>query len=225
MIINPHKWRDVAWKKAITDGVLDAIAYFMPDLAADMDTSREVISISGAELPVIGADTDKGMRVTDVFLDVPVRGGDNWSIACLIEQQHENDNALSTRLFDSFISLRGQRPPGRTTIFVIYTGDSKNVNFYIETGYGIEVTLKFRTFHLPSYDVEELRRDNNAFARVMYAGLMAYKSGDDVALREKYAMELLNLADEISYDNRQKKLSLISPKGYSGSMIPKLTMR
>jgi hypothetical protein len=38
----PHKWRDTAWKRAIADGAKDAIAYFMPDLASDMDMSREV---------------------------------------------------------------------------------------------------------------------------------------------------------------------------------------
>jgi predicted transposase YdaD len=37
---------------------------------------------------------------------------------------------------------------------------------------------------------------------------MSYESGDDVALREKYARELLNMADDMSYDNSQKKFIL-----------------
>jgi hypothetical protein len=37
---------------------------------------------------------------------------------------------------------------------------------------------------------------------------MSYESGDDVALREKYARELLNMADEMSYDNSQRKYIL-----------------
>jgi hypothetical protein len=115
MTENPHKWRDVAWKKAIIDGARDAIAYFMPDLASDMDASREVIGITGMELPIKGAGSDKGMKVSDVFLNVPVRGGDDWSVACLIEQQHGNDKCFGARVFDSYICLRAQRPPGRTT--------------------------------------------------------------------------------------------------------------
>jgi hypothetical protein len=75
MTKKPHKWRDVAWKKAIIDGAQDAIAYFMPDLASDMDTSREVIGITGMELPEKDSDSDKGMRVSDIFLNVPVKGG------------------------------------------------------------------------------------------------------------------------------------------------------
>jgi hypothetical protein len=42
----------------------------------------------------------------------------------------------------------------------------------------------------------------------MYAGRMSYESGDDVALREKYARELLNMSDEMSYDNSQRKYIL-----------------
>jgi hypothetical protein len=75
MTENPHKWRDVAWKKAIIDGAWDAIAYFMPDLASDMDTSKEVIGITGMELPVKDSDSDKDMRISDIFLHVPVKGG------------------------------------------------------------------------------------------------------------------------------------------------------
>ena len=85
MTARPHKWRDVAWKRAIADGARDAIAYFMPDLAADMDASREITGITGMELPVKDSDSDKDMRVSDVFLNVPVKGGDDWSVACLAE--------------------------------------------------------------------------------------------------------------------------------------------
>jgi hypothetical protein len=88
MTAKPHKWRDCAWKRAIADGARDAIAYFMPDLDSDRDTSREVSAISGMELPVKDSDSDKGMLVSDVFLNVPVKGGEDWNVVCLVEQQH-----------------------------------------------------------------------------------------------------------------------------------------
>ena len=98
---SPHKWRDVAWKRAIADGARDAIAYFMPDIAADMNTSREITGITGVELPVKNSDSDKGMLVSDIFLNVPVTGGEDWSVACLTEQQHQNDDWFAARMFDS----------------------------------------------------------------------------------------------------------------------------
>jgi hypothetical protein len=160
------------------------------------------------ELPVKDSDSDKDMRVSDVFLNVPVKGGEDWSVACLAEQQDAPDDLFAARVFDSVIRLRASRPAGRVTGFAIYTGDSKDVNLYTETCYGLELSLKFRSFHVPSCAVEELRCDNRPFARVMYAGRMSYESGDDVALREKYALELLNMADEMSYDNSQRKYIL-----------------
>jgi hypothetical protein len=208
MTEKPHKWRDVAWKRAITDGARDTIAYFMPDLASDMDTSREITGITDMELPVKDSDSDKGMRVSDVFLNVPVVGGDDWSVACVAEQQDRAKKDLAACIFDSFVRLRAQRPAGRTTGFVVYTGHSEDVNSYTESCYGLEATVKFRTFHVPSYKMEELRNDKRPFARVMYAGRLSFESGDDLALREKYAWELLNMADEMSYDNGQRKYIL-----------------
>jgi hypothetical protein len=208
---SPHKWRDVAWKRAIVDGARDAIAYFMPDLASDMDTSREVTCITGMELPVKDFDSDKGMLVSDVFLNVPVKGGEDWSVACLAEQQDAEEKGergakgFAARMFDSLVRLMASRPAGRVTGFAVYTGSAKDVNSYTKSCYGMEATIKFRTFHVPSRRIEELRDDKRPFARVMYAGRMSYESGDDVALREKYARELLNMADEMSYDNSQRK--------------------
>jgi hypothetical protein len=204
----PHKWRDCAWKQAIIDGARDAIAYFMPDLASDMDASREITSVAGVELPRAGSNSDKGMLVSDIFLDVPVTGGDDWSVVCLAEQQHEEDKDFAAQMFDSFVRLRAQRPAGRTTGFAIYTGSSKNVNSYTEYCYGFEAAIKFRAFHLPSYRLEELSKDKRPFALVMYAGYLSLESGDDAALRERYALELLNSACGGEYDKRQRKYIL-----------------
>ena len=204
----PHKWRDRAWKQALVDGAKEAIEYFMPDLARDRDKSREIAGIAGMELPMADSGSDKGMLVSDVFLNVPVIGGEDWSVACIVEQQHEDDKGFAGRMFDSYVRLRAQRPSGRTTGFAVYTGDSKNVGTYTESCYGLEVTLKFRTFHLPSYSVEELKEDKRPFARVMQAGRLSTETGDDAELREKHAWELLNMTNARGYDERQRKFIL-----------------
>ena len=208
MTVRPHKWRDTAWKRAIIDGARDAIAYFMPDLAASMDTSREITGITGMELPVKDSNSDKGMLVSDVFLNVPVIGGEDWDVACLAEQQHEPDKDLAERIFGSWVRLRASRPFGRATAFAIYTGNSKGVNFYTETCFGFEASVKFRAFYVHGYSIEELREDKRPFARVMYAGRLSLESGDDPALREKYALEILNAIGEEGYDKRQRKFIL-----------------
>lgn len=204
----PHKWRDTAWKRAIADGARDAIEYFMPDLAANMDKSREVTGIIDLELPLEGSGSDKDMRVSDVFMSVPLVGGKEWSVACVTEQQHESDTSFGERMFDSYVRLRAQRQAGRTTGFAIFTGNSKNTNSYSESCYGFEASIKFRTFHLSSYNAEELKADKRPFARVLYAGLLSLGSEKDVALREKYAWELLNMTTEEEYDKGRRKFIL-----------------
>ncbi|MDR3353477.1 MAG: hypothetical protein LBO21_00400 [Synergistaceae bacterium] len=204
----PHKWRDTAWKQALVDGAKEAIEYFMPDLASDMDKSREITGITGMELPIAGSDSDKGMQVSDVFLNVPVLGGEDWSVACLAEQQHEHESGFADRMFNSLIRLMASRPDGMVTGFAIYTGDSKNVNSYTRSCYGLVMTMEFRGFHLPSCSIEELRRDNRPFARVMYAGRLSLESVNDIAMREKYARELLDMTSERDYDKRQRRFIL-----------------
>jgi hypothetical protein len=208
MTARPHKWRDTAWKRAIADGAKDAIAYFMPDLASDMDTSREISCISGMELPVKDSDSDKGMLVSDVFLNVPVKGGEDWNVACLAEQQDSDEKGFAARMFNSLVRLMASRPEGRVTGFAVYTGSAKDVDSYKVSCYGMEATIKFRVFHIPGYSLEELREDKRPFARVMYAGRLSFESGDDVALREKYAWELLNMPGGEGYDKRQRKFIL-----------------
>jgi hypothetical protein len=64
----------------------------------------------------------------------------------------------------------------------------------------MEISLKFRTSHLPSRGVGEPRDDRRPFARVMYAGRLSIESGDDLAPREKFAWELLNTSGGEGYD-------------------------
>jgi hypothetical protein len=111
-------------------------------------------------------------------------------------------------MFDSFVSLRAQRPEGMTTGFAVYTGNARDVNYYTESCYGFEAIIKFRTFHVPSYSVAELWDDRRPFARVMYAGRLSLESGDNTMLREKFAWELLNTTGAESYDKRQRKFIL-----------------
>jgi hypothetical protein len=75
------------------------------------------------------------------------------------------------------------------------------VNYYGVTGYGLETTIKFRAFNLPSCIVKKFRCDNRPLAQLMYAGRMSFESGDDLTLREKYAQEFLNMAGSMKCDN------------------------
>ena len=204
---NLHMWRDRAWKEVLCDGAQSAIEYFMPDLASDMDTTKEIKGIPGVELHSDGSDSNEHMRITDVFFDIPMRDGKSESLALFVEQQHEKHDEFPLRMFETYIRLR-EKQRTRTTGFVIYTGNAPNVETYTESCYGFEVSVRFRTFHLPSKSAEELRKDNRAFGRVILAGRLSLDAGDDLELREKYAMEILNMALE-QVNDKEKRLLIL----------------
>jgi predicted transposase YdaD len=197
----------MAWKEVLRSGAQSAIEYFMPDLAADMDPTRALTGIPGMELYPEGADSDKGMRVSDVFFDVPMRDGENGNVALFTEQQDEEDEEFALRVFETYVRMRERRRV-RTTGFVIYTGNSPNVDTYSESCYGLEVSMKFRTFHLLSMSVDELRADRRPFGHVVLAARLSLDAGDNVELREKYAAEILNTTDERDY-GRDKRLFIL----------------
>ena len=136
-----------------------------------------------------------------------MRDGKSESLALFVEQQHEYHDQFALRMFETYIRLR-EKQRTRTTGFVIYTGNAPNVETYTESCYGFEVSVRFRTFHLPSKSAEELRKDNRAFGQVILAGRLSLDAGDDPELREKYAMEILNLALEQGYDKEKRLLIL-----------------
>ncbi|MDR0355119.1 MAG: hypothetical protein LBJ64_05230, partial [Deltaproteobacteria bacterium] len=200
----PHKWRDVAWKRAIIDGADDFVGFVMKKLDDKRDQSRDITGVAGMELHVKDSDTDKGMLVSDAYLNVPVKGGDDCNVACLVEQQHDHKDDFPERIFNSWVRLRASRPERRVTAIAVYTGNSKDINHYEENCLECEASLKFNTFHLPSCKPEQLREDEHPFACVMYAGLLSYGTEDNAALREKYALEILNMTERRGYNDRQK---------------------
>jgi hypothetical protein len=150
------------WKRALINLAPDAIDYFMPDLAAEVDKSREIRCLGYKA---------KALKEYDVILEVPV--GKHEFVTCLIAQHFTKDEDIGARVFEIYVRLRGWRP-GRTTVLVIYLDESEDINSHTESMYGVETTLNFKTYHLLKCDIEEVKHDKRAFARIIYPGRMAH---------------------------------------------------
>jgi hypothetical protein len=193
-----EKWIDRAWKDFITENVDDAILFFKPDLAADRDYGRKPLLVPG-ELPAIGTDSDKGMRISDVGLSIPLKGCADQRIAFHIEQQHEPVKEFALRMFQGYYRMSDRlRVP--VTSLAILTGDTKPVDAYITSCYGTELNFKFGIYHVASADADELRRDGRVFAIVILAAKKMLDAGENPADRGKYSLELLRLTKERGYD-------------------------
>jgi len=197
------KWRDRAWKYILCGDAKSAIEYLMPDLAADMDRTKEISSVSGMELFSEGSDSDRYMRENDVFYNIPMLDGETGNVAMFTEQQHDPADDIAERVFQTYIRLREKwRLP--TTCIVLYTGSAPNVNTYVEGCYGFKVSVEFRSYCLPEKSAEELRADKHPFARIMQAARLSWLAKGNPKLREKYAEEVLKTAAEQNYDNEKK---------------------
>ncbi|MDR1741675.1 MAG: hypothetical protein LBR38_07540, partial [Synergistaceae bacterium] len=62
---------DRSWKDVITQNPDEALEFFTPSLAAELDRSREIVSCF-PEHPAVGGASNKGMRVSDICLRLPL---------------------------------------------------------------------------------------------------------------------------------------------------------
>jgi hypothetical protein len=198
---NKGHWIDMAWKRVLYDGIDDAIAFFMPDLAKDRDMSREIETLKD-EFPAIGADTDEGMRVADLCLSVPLKGGISRKVNLFIENQHEDDKNFALRVFQTFFRMSDSFKENVTAL-AIFTGSAKDRNEYLYSCYGVELSFKYNTYHVLSQDIEALKRDERVFAPVVLAARMMISAKGKPAPREKYVLELLKILRERDYDNKR----------------------
>jgi hypothetical protein len=198
---NRGHWIDMAWKRVLYDGIDDAIEFFLPGLAKDRDMSREV-EILRDEFPAIGADADKGMRVADLCLSVPLKGGISRKVCLFIESQHEDDKNFALRMFQTFYRMSDSFNENVTAL-AIFTGRAKDRNEYLYHCYGVVLSFKYNTYHVLSQDIETLRRDERMFAPVVLAARMMIAAKGKPAPRQKYALELLKILRERGNDNKR----------------------
>jgi hypothetical protein len=194
---------DTAWKRVISDGIDDAIAFFLPGLAEDRDVSREIAKASGA-FPALDSESDKGMRVADLCFSVPVIGGESRKVGLFVEQQHEDDDQFALRVFQTFYRMSDSFKE-KITALAIFTGMSGDRNEYLYSCYGVELSFRYNTYRVMGHGIEELRRDGRAFAPVVLAARMMMAAKGKAPNREKYARELLKILRERDYDMRRRR--------------------
>ncbi|MDR1967000.1 MAG: hypothetical protein LBQ36_09840 [Synergistaceae bacterium] len=194
---------DAAWKRVLSDGIDDAIAFFLPDLAKDRDASREIAKAMDA-FPVLDSEGDKGMRITDLCFSVPVMGGESRKVGLFVEQQHEDDEEFALRVFQTFYRMSDSFKE-KITALAIFTGGAKDRNEYLYSCYGVELSFRYNTYHILSHDIEELRRDGRAFAPVVLGARMMIAAKGKAPNREKYVRELLNILRERDYDMKRRR--------------------
>jgi predicted transposase/invertase (TIGR01784 family) len=194
-------WIDRAWKDVINENADDAISFFMPALALERDYSKKPESADPVH-ETIGGDSDKGSRISDVCLSVPLISGYASRAVFLIEQQDKNYESLPLRIFQSFYraSDEFQAP---VTALAIFTGTEEPINAYSQSYHGTEVNFRYNIFSVKDIDAEKLKQDSRNFALPVLAGKRMLEAGGRPRQREEYSLELLNLVETRDLDSEK----------------------
>jgi hypothetical protein len=194
-------WIDRAWKDIINENADDAISFFMPTLAMERDYTKKPESADPVH-ETIGGNSDKGSRISDVCLSVPLIGDYASRAVFLIEEQNANYKILPLRIFQSFYraSDEFQAPVAALGIF---TGTEEPINVYFQSYHGTEVSFKFNIFSVKDADAEKLKQDNRNFALPVLAGKRMLEAGGKARQREEYSLEFLNLVEAWDLDNEK----------------------
>ncbi|MDR1379484.1 MAG: hypothetical protein LBJ36_10600 [Synergistaceae bacterium] len=197
------KWIDRTWKEVIIENIDDAILFFKPDLAMDRDYEKKPFLID-TEHPAIGGVSDKGGRISDLCVSVPLITGAEKRVAFQVEQQHKKDKELGLKVFQNYYRASDQLQIPVTSL-AIFTGPDKAIDTYSSLCYGTELNFRYSIYHVASANEEELKKDDRLFALVVLATRRMLDAGKDPGDRGRYSLELLSLMKEKNYDLKRTR--------------------
>jgi hypothetical protein len=186
-----ENWIDRSWKDVINENLDDAISFFMPGLAAERDYSVKP-GAADPEHPAIGGKSDKGKRISDLCISLPLKNGGVSRAIFLIEQQHAEDKNLPLRMFQSYYRASDEYSVPVTSL-AIYTGKAEPVNTYTREWQGTSVNFRYNVYSVDGADAEDLKRDGRGFALPVLTAKRMLEAGRKASERGEYSLELLEL--------------------------------
>ena len=194
---------DSNWKYLIIKYFYQFVAFFMPDLYADIDTSRPPVFLDN-ELQTIWRSMKTGLKMTDKLVQVWLKNGDERLILVHIEVQARFETLFSKRMFTISYRIvdRHKVLPTALALFVD-TLIPKEFDTYEEKIYGTEMRYKYNAYKvIDQIETELLKRDDNLFALVVLANLRTIqtkKEGEEID-RLLFKKHLYNLVIERNFD-------------------------
>jgi predicted transposase/invertase (TIGR01784 family) len=193
---------DRNWKDVVMENFEDALSFFLPELAADLDRGRELI-YNKSEFERIGGQSDKGRVNTDLCVTLPLKSGETPRALFIFEQQHENGADFQKRVFESWYrALDKHQLP--VTSMAVYTGKTKPSDTYSVDFEGTVMNFKFNAYGVDEQRMENLKRDKRHFAIPVLASKMAVEAGGSPEKRGEYALELIGVMKEHELDEKRK---------------------
>jgi hypothetical protein len=199
-----ESWIDRRWKDVLKENLDDAISFFMPGLAGLRDYSLKP-GAADPEHPAIGGGSNKGKRISDLCVSLPLKGGGESRAIFLVEQQHEKDDTLPLRIFQSYYRASDEYALPVTSL-AIYTGKTEPIDTYAREWQGTSVNFKYNVYSVDRADGDELEQDGRtgrSFALPVLAAKRMLEAGGKAPKRGEYSIELLELIKARKFDDKK----------------------
>jgi predicted transposase YdaD len=171
--------KDALWKGIIDNLAIDFIAFFFPEIHAQMDNTQQIDSLD-KELAAMQPQSDSKLRHADKLLRAVLKDGNETWILIHVEVQGYTDPQFTMRMFQSYYRILDKygKPP---VALAIYTDRSlsSHLSQYHSTHYQTTINYKFQTFSIISHQPAELRKSGNPFGFILEIARRALDPYDD----------------------------------------------
>ena len=196
---------DSPWKEAIARYLPDAFALFFPDVATQIDWSREYHPLD-TELQQVTRDADLGRRLADaMFLVRRTDGSDAW-VLIHIEVQGQPERDFARRMFVYYYRIFDRYDHPIVSLAIL--GDEQPTwrpDHFRQDLWGCRVELQFPVVKLLDWRErdDELTASANPFAVVVRAYLAAQATSGAVEARSRAKLGLIRGLYERGYERQQ----------------------
>ena len=184
---------DGAWKEALDDFLEWCLAFFFPEIHADVDWSRPCESLD-TELQKIVRDAKQGQKFVDKLVKVWLKNGEEKWLLLHVEVQvwRESDFARRMYVYNYRIADRYDREV--VSLAILADDDPQwRPSHYESSRWGFRMRMEFPVVKLLDYVGREqaLEADPNPFGMVVLAHLKTLQTRRDPAARQQWMVRLV----------------------------------
>jgi len=193
MATSPPANYDASWKEALERYFEQFLAFFFPQIHADVDWQRGCES-TDSEFQQVVRDAEVGKRFVDKLVKVWRRSGEEVYVLIHVEVQSQYDPDFAKRMYT--YSYRIFDRYNREVVSLAILGDSdrnwRPSSYYIDR-WGCRVGIEFPIVKLLDYanQTQALAQSLNPFARVVWAHLQTQATTGDADERLARKLRLI----------------------------------
>lgn len=182
--------QDNLWKKLIADLFEDFLLFFLPELHAEADFSKQVVFLQQELFKEI-IEHRQGCKIADQIAKVHLKSGKEQWILVHTEIQAGDEVHFAKRMFEYFYRIRDRYGKKIVAIAIFTDKSTKSTNRYHEKYYGTELMYTFNKFVVSDFDEEELKKSTKLLSKALLASLYLNRTKNEMSLRSAYKRTLL----------------------------------